>query len=48
MDRAAVVEYLAALDDAEFAAITAEARGVADLDVKQLILRELGAAADVS
>ena len=48
MDRAAVVEYLSQLSDEEFAAIVAEARGAADLDVKQLILRELGAAADVS
>ena len=41
VDRAAVVEYLAELSDEEFATICAEARGGVDLDVKELILREL-------
>ncbi len=45
MDRAAIVEFLAGLSDEEFAAIIAEARG-ADLDIKQLILRELSRPAE--
>ena len=48
MDRAAVIEFLAALSDAEFQQIVAEvveARGGASLDIKALILRELEASA---
>ena len=35
MNRAAVVEYLAALTDKEFAALVAEARGVGNLDARR-------------
>lgn len=41
MDRDRVVEYLALMTDAEFTALTAEARAPKSRDVKALILDEL-------